>query len=632
MAKSVTFSAFRQTVKRVFRSSGAQRRPERLNARVLANLTEEGMKMMAIPLTAQGVGAMVLAAALRGTGSSMFLICWAAAAFASIIAAVFRIHFFWADKNRVSRIRWWLRTGVIHSALTGLIWGTGGAVFPGYGAPGALALSLAVVLGVMLLSWPCYAMWMPDLVFFAVFTVFPTAAAVFLHYGSLPPVVLSLLFLLVLALVLYSGKRLHSVILSSILTENENRKLMLSLAREKREAESARRHTAEISVRQQEFYRAANHDLRQPLQALGIYLQILRTKAAPEMSAITEQISSCAKSISDLVEQILEVSRVNADSVAVHREIISVPEYFAEFRNEFSELLQERGGRFSVRAAEDLQLDTDAALLSRVLRNLIGNALKYSDKPHPDIILSAKKRPDGRVQISVHDNGPGISEEDRKKIFRSFYRGEAGRRSGGGYGLGLSIVAGICRRLDIRLSVVSVLGRGTVFRLDFGESASKEPKALLTGSSRKVTSEEKAKSEPLHARVLYLEDSPEVVRSMKLLLESWGAEVQCSPFLNEELTEKMKTFQPDLMISDFNLGTGVPNGLESILKLSYALGRTVPAVLLSAVSEDQIESEWQKLMPKRALAEMPELLRKPVPENVLNSVLVRMLKQKKTGF
>lgn len=129
------------------------------------------------------------------------------------------------------------------------------------------------------------------------------------------------------------------------------------------------------------------------------------------------------------MEQILEVSRITADTLAIQRELVPIPEYFEKLRQECDPIARARGGTFVIRPL-DYKIDTDPALLSRVIRNLVNNAFKYSDKEHPIVILAARRRAKGLIQICIYDNGPGISREDREKIFHSFYRGEAGQEGG----------------------------------------------------------------------------------------------------------------------------------------------------------------------------------------------------------
>lgn len=620
------FSAFRLAVRRIFSESLPGAVLGKRTSRVISQQLDQAMRVMSVALIAQGAGAALLIASLWSAGSHALLISWGIVVILTIIFSIEYNHLFFADKNRVARIRGWIRVGIAHSFVTGITWGFAGAVFPSLGSEYTLAASVSAVIGVALGSWPFYAMWLPGLAIFTFLALFPTGLSILLNYFHTSQGFVAIFFFIVIGVILYSGRRLHDLILSSILTETENRKLLQKLARERNAAEAARRTAVREGQKRQEFFRAANHDLRQPLQAMAIYLQILKKKAPADIAPVVQQLSLCAGSISNLVEQILEVSRITADTLAIQRELVPIPEYFEKLRQECDPIARARGGTFVIRPL-DYKIDTDPALLSRVIRNLVNNAFKYSDKEHPIVILAARRRAKGLIQICVYDNGPGISREDREKIFHSFYRGEAGRKAEG-FGLGLAIVKGICSRLGIGLSMGSLPGKGSVFRLQLGASTITEPLALSPRGQVKKTIEFR----DIPARILYLEDNRTVSDSVKALLESWGATVRVAPFLDDGLLEEMKTFKPQILLTDFDFGEGAPNGIESCLKLSHALKTSVPTVILTAVPEDMIEREWQKQLPHRALVEMPEILRKPADEEKLNGALWRMFEAKGPDF
>ena len=98
--------------------------------------------------------------------------------------------------------------------------------------------------------------------------------------------------------------------------------------------------------------------------------------------------------------------------------------------------------------------------------------MRYSTKPGSKIVLGARRRPQGKIQIGVYDQGPGIEAADREKIFDAFYRGKSSEGMEEGFGLGLSIVRGLAQRLSIPVSVASRVGKGSVFHLNFVETES----------------------------------------------------------------------------------------------------------------------------------------------------------------
>lgn len=619
-----TFPAFRQSVRRVFRLSGRSTNPVHRTSRVLAKQLEHAMGMLAVSLVAQAAAAALLIIALWGDAPHALLSAWGVVIALCILGSLEYYRHFTQDKEKVARIRFWLRVQLAQSVLAGLAWGFAGAVFP-FLSPGVAAIAgpVTAVAGVALGSWPFYAMWLPGLTAFSALSLGTTAIALVGSYFIAEQGYATAYFFALIAVIIYAGMKLNALITDSILAEANNRKLLQRLARERNAAEAARRRAEEENGRRARFFRAANHDLRQPLQAMGIYLQILQMKKTPETAALYEQLAACSKSLSTLVEQILEVSRMEADDFQVKRELVSIPALLESLASEFSPVASEKGIRFTIRPLP-LVLDTDPQLAARALRNLISNALKYCSRPAGEgrVILAARRAPGGRVRLCVYDNGPGISKEERSRLFESFFRGEAGKKGEAGFGLGLAIVRGIASKLGASLSVGSISGRGTVFRMEFGAAASAEPE----GVAKAAASSASAGLVPLaSARILYLEDNVTVSGSVTALLRSWGAEVVQAPFLDEALLSRMKDFAPEVLLTDFDLGEGVPNGIESLLSLSHAMKRAIPAVILTAVPGEAVEREWQKKLPTRGLAEMPEILRKPAGELDLNSALSRAL-------
>ena len=624
-----SLTAFRDSARRIFRLSGRGGPVVHRTSRVLAKQLEHAMGMLAVSLVAQAAAAALLVIALWGHAPKALLAAWAGAVLACILGSIEYYRRFSQDKEKVARIRFWLKAQLAQSVFTGLAWGIAGAVFPFLDkGVASIAGPVTAVAGAALGSWPFYAMWLPGLTAFSALSLGTTALALVGSYFIAEQTYATAYFFALIAVILYAGMKLNALITSSILAEAENRKLLQRLARERNAAQAARRGAEEENRRRARFFRAANHDLRQPLQAMGIYLQILQMKKTPDTAALFEQLSACARSLSTLVEQILEVSRMDADDFQVKREMVSIPALLGSLAGEFSPVAAKKGIRFSIRPLP-LVLDTDPQLAARALRNLISNAIKYCSRPAGEgrVVLAARQLADGRVQLCVYDNGPGISKAEREKLFQAFFRGEAGKAGPEGFGLGLAIVRGISAKLGAELSVGSLPGRGTVFRMEFGAAASSEPEGVARTAAASALTE----VVPLRARILYLEDNVAVSGSVAALLRSWGAEVVQAPFLDAALLERMKEFRPEALLTDFDLGEGAPNGIESLLELAHGLKSALPAVMLTAVPQEVMEREWQKRLPTRGLAEMPEILRKPVGELELNSALVRALESASRG-
>ena len=217
------FSAFRLAVRRIFSESLPGAVLGKRTSRVISQQLDQAMRVMSVALIAQGAGAALLIASLWSAGSHALLISWGIVVILTIIFSIEYNHLFFADKNRVARIRGWIRVGIAHSFVTGITWGFAGAVFPSLGSEYTLAASVSAVIGVALGSWPFYAMWLPGLAIFTFLALFPTGLSILLNYFHTSQGFVAIFFFIVIGVILYSGRRLHDLILSSILTETENR-------------------------------------------------------------------------------------------------------------------------------------------------------------------------------------------------------------------------------------------------------------------------------------------------------------------------------------------------------------------------------------------------------------------------
>ena len=241
---------------------------------------------------------------------------------------------------------------------------------------------------------------------------------------------------------------------------DDNESLSASLKAERDRAEAA----SESKTR---FFAAASHDLRQPLHALSINATTLdlvaRRSGDPLLAELSQGIGSALRQSRGLLDSLLDISRLDAHSVALHPAPHDVAALLEAVRDEFAALAEQRGLSLEV-DAECLWVMTDADQLLRILGNLVDNAIKFT--PHGGVRLLAQRAPDGRVLVRVSDSGPGIAEAERERVFEEFYQvGNPSRDRSQGLGLGLAIVERTARLLDIPLQLVCEPGRGTRFEL-----------------------------------------------------------------------------------------------------------------------------------------------------------------------
>ena len=587
------------------------------SAHILSELVSQSLRLQPVFFVTQIVGALLLVLNFRHYTSGIVPGVWLCFVVASLVPWNRYRCAFLADEERLGRLRGWIRRWMLLTLMTGLVWGVGAiALLPGRVNEIDQLVLLTVVTAVVFISWPAFAGWLPALTLFALTAIGPLVIVLAAFYG-IGDATVSLILLGLVVYILFCGRRFNGILTNAILKDSQNERLVQRLRAEKTLAESERRATAAASERRARFFAGANHDLRQPLQAMGIYLQILQAKARDEDREIIDQLSKTAHNISELVEQILEVSRIETGNIDVKIENVGIPQLFASLAQEFAPVAAAKGFLFQTRPLEAV-ISTDEKLFSRILRNLISNAIRYSSKPASKIILAAKRRK-GRLVIGVYDQGAGIRPEDRDKIFDSFFRGSSASGAEEGFGLGLSIVRALAARLSIPVDVKSRVGRGSIFLLSFEEVETKE-KVAWTGLPLATMLD-------VRGTVGFLEDNAIVREAVATMMRSWRADVieagEPEEAFLHQLVEKESAGELTAFVSDYNLGIGKPTGLDVIFTLRKACGRRVPCVLLTAVSEDEIRAHYRDLClnPDNTGQAMPVILQKPATPETLASAL-----------
>ena len=606
-----------QSIKRLFTGMDAQQRP---TARILSEQIHVSLRLLPVSLAGQIIGALGIAARFWPLVNHVMLVSWLVALTITVWLWARLRRRFLADTRREAHIREWLRQWMIQSVATGIVWGFAGVAFLITQDTMDIVVLVSVMVAVVFASWPAYSCWIPSLFAVMLLSLGPLTLGLTsaLEIGQ---TALTVIVIVLICFVLYSGRRLSEVVVMAVTRDAQNERLVARLKSEKSRAESERRAVAAASARRAKFFAGANHDLRQPLQAMGIYLQILQMQSTPETKDVIAQLGATAQNISTLVEQLLEVSRIETGHLDVKMENVSVAELFAELAAEFAPVAASKGFFFLTRPLP-LTVHTDPLFVKRILTNLITNAIRYSRKPGSKIVLAARRLRNGRITIGVYDQGPGISEEDRHRIFEAFYRGEAGKHSETGYGLGLSIVSGLAKRLGIPITVGSRLGRGSVFRLEF--TSVKNAAADHAADGLPLTTDL-----DMRGVVGILEDNDIVRNAVSAIIHSWGATVVSSREPSQEFISRMVTEAQDgnlaALLSDYNLGEGVMTGLEAIFAVRIGAARNFPCVLLTAVSEDVIARAYRTLVlnPDNEGQAMPVILQKPAGAEALASALRR---------
>jgi signal transduction histidine kinase/ActR/RegA family two-component response regulator len=320
------------------------------------------------------------------------------------------------------------------------------------------------------------------------------------------------------------------------------------------------------------FLRAASHDLRQPMHALGLFVaQLVQRAGDPETRRIAEQAGVAVASLQDLLDAILDISRLDAGVITPEVADFRIDTLLERLGTAFGPGAAEKGLRLRV-AQSDLYVRSDPLLLERILLNLTANAVRCTRRG--GILIGCRRRGE-RVRIEVWDTGIGIASEQQQAIFKEFYQvadPESGQRQG--LGLGLAIAARLARLLDCHIELASRLGKGSVFALEVprgrqpATQAYSAPAAGISDSLRGLS-------------VLVVDDDPLVRDAMQSLLTRWGCEVTVTADGGEAVAALGSTDRmPDALLCDYRL-SGAETGIEVIRRLSAAASKSIPAALVS---------------------------------------------------
>ena len=373
------------------------------------------------------------------------------------------------------------------------------------------------------------------------------------------------------------------------------------------EVTRAARNAAEAANRAKStFLAAASHDLRQPLHALGMFAQALidRTRE-PEGQHLAQRIATSVGALEALLSALLDVSKLDAGAIVANPRDFAIRPLFDRLLEECAAEALERGLKLAL-VCGDPVIKSDPVLIERILRNIISNALRYTERG--GIVIGCRRR-GADYALEVWDSGPGIPADQRSRIFEEFYQiGNPGRDRTRGLGLGLAIVRRLAELLGHRIEVQSREGRGSVFRI-----------VVPAGDRAALASEQvQALPEPSLAgrRILVVDDEADVRDATASLLRQWGCEVVAVADVPNAVDGYGGCAAPEVMLVDFRLGDGV-DGLAAIAALRRVFGPATSAVLVSGESG---ELELGRIRDSGV-----PLLHKPLPPARLRSLLAHLL-------
>jgi signal transduction histidine kinase/ActR/RegA family two-component response regulator len=357
---------------------------------------------------------------------------------------------------------------------------------------------------------------------------------------------------------------------SRIELESRVRAASAELARRLEQVQAAREQAEQASLAKSRFFAAASHDLRQPLHSLGLFAAALEGHVfSREARDIVARIGDSIEALESLFNELLDLSKLDAGAVTVQPRSFALQDLFDRLSLEFhgEAVARQLRMRFVPTA---LVVRSDPVLLERVLANLVSNALRYTREG--GVVVGARRRGD-HVWLDVVDSGIGIPPEKQKQVFDEFFQiGNPGRDRRRGLGLGLAIVQRLVTLMELPMSLASVPGKGTRFRIEL-------PRAGAADAM--PPAEHDPGVEPFAGRLaLLVEDDPDIRLATATLLGQWGLQV-ASCRSREDVDRALDSgLAPDIALVDLRLET-VDDGVDVVDLLRARLGAGFPALLLS---------------------------------------------------
>ena len=410
-------------------------------------------------------------------------------------------------------------------------------------------------------------------------------------------------FLLLIGTGLYSlyltitAMRLSKVVTNAISIDVTNANLLQQVTAEKINAEQA-------NAEKSRFLAAASHDLRQPLNAIGLFIQALSQRLSDKQHLdILSPLRQSFTALKGLLDTLLDLSRLDSGDLELDWQPVPLNSVVLPLLDEFQVKAAHKGLSLDYQAS-DVVIQTDPMVLARLLRNLLDNAVKYTHQGGISIQLS---RHQDQLRLAVKDTGIGIPHQELGKIFNEYHQIANKRRDARkGIGLGLSIAQKMAHLLGSEVQVESEPGKGSTFSL------------TLPIVETEITEQEQPQrqaSRLFGVRVLLIDDDPNNLAAMSLVLKGHKCHVICAEN-DQQALNSLEQQRPDIILCDYRLMDD-KTGVELIAQLRQALGEQVEAIILSGDTEPEIIEHIK--------AQQLPLLHKPIDMHALEALIFQRL-------
>jgi two-component system, sensor histidine kinase len=331
------------------------------------------------------------------------------------------------------------------------------------------------------------------------------------------------------------------------------------------------------NVAKSKFIAVASHDLRQPMHAVNVYLELVNLDNLPTVEKKSlSKIKSSITTLNAMFDSLLNISKLDADAMQVNHRVFRLDDLATTIRDLTEAKATSKGLIFNVTHA-DLLVRGDKLLLQQIISNLASNAIQYTEHGQVDVRFESEH---DCLTIEVSDTGCGIAESEQQHIFNQFYRADKTRALHDGLGLGLSIVQRLCNLIGADVRVVSRPERGTKFIITTSFPISANVEKIY--SLQQVVQKPYGSHRTLQGKyIAVIEDNPIIVEAYRQTLVNKGAYVEVLSEYPDELALQLATIDRiDCILSDYRLSQTTGDVLIQKLRDNY--NEEIPAIIVTA--------------------------------------------------
>lgn len=544
----------------------------KLQARVRAEQVQLLYRQLPVSVGGTLTAVGVVIAVFWNVAGHATLVAWGACMAANQLWRLVLYVRFRAQHGHLQHVGRWARYWAVGSGISGAIWGASSFLLWIPDSPLHQTLLIVTVFAATAVAVPLIASHQPSFYVFVIPTLLPVIAR---NAWAGDPLHLVLAFIASCTMlgILSVGRNYNRLLTEALHNRFRNEALAARLHEQNVALEKARHVAEEANRSKTQFFAAASHDLRQPLHAMGLFATALAEKAhEPAVADMVASINTSVQALEGLFNELLDISKIDAGVVQPQLRRFALAPFMDRLRADFEPLAREKGLSLRMHASPCV-VESDPVLLERIMRNLVSNALRYTDRG--GVLVGCRRRGDA-MRLEVWDTGIGIPEDMRERIFDEFVQvGNPARTGGRGMGLGLSIVRRLCALLGYRMEVASRRDHGSRFSFAVPAAAASEIEAPQDRPPQPADGN-------LAGRlVVVIDDDVSIVEGMKALLTGWGTQVIGSADGSDVLDAVYRAERlPDLIIADYRLGRE-KDGMDVIRELREALDPEIPAILVT---------------------------------------------------